>query len=700
MSFIPRKAACAAIVSMVAGLQLPQASADTQVWFAADKSVRSNDLLTRIPLMNASVSQNAIALAADGRDGKVWALTSSRLYRFGATGTTEFDKLLKDLSAEGATLLAADPRDGSLWLAESSGAAKQLIRFDSLGQPLVRLQSPDTAESIVVDLDGVLWVLAKKRLYAINAAGQRLVSLDVSMLMEGDPKYFAVDTANDLTWVAGGKRLIALRSSTPETREANIELPFPVRGVAIDAERGTVWVITEKTLAAYDAQGRLVETNTLTDDGIVNPSALAFHPATRTPVVAHNGGITRMGNASVARLAIPLTKEPSLLVAAPLRLTTQLSLSTPIHASIIAQALPEFVLNIGQFCSGNPCTLPVLATDRYHVSATLNGASIGSLFSYVPANNEARFQPMNRLPEGVNRFGADVTDTFGNVSNAVAAEFTIDTIPPSITGVVPLTGFVTNKSPVTVSGAVSEPARVTVNGQSVALGTNREFSTSVALVEGGNAISIQATDPAGNTGGRTLEVSLDTVPPRLMSVTPASGSTVAVAATRVAGTFDDAATVTITWSGGTKTVSTKEFSFDVVLLAGANTLTLSAIDAAGNVASVPLTLTFNPVQYDPVDAPYLSVWEAFKSALSAGDHMRALEFIAYGSRERYARVFNELGAEAGTVVGALYNLQRVEIQSDVAEYFANQREIGTDRELGFFIYFVRDGDGVWRISTL
>ena len=40
------------------------------------------------------------------------------------------------------------------------------------------------------------------------------------------------------------------------------------------------------------------------------------------------------------------------------------------------------------------------------------------------------------------------------------------------------------------------------------------------------------------------------------------------------------------------------------------------------------------------------------------------------------------------------------IDEIVAEYFVNQKEEITDRKLGLFVYFVKDGDGAWRISTL
>ena len=688
----------AALVPLIVALGSHQAHG--QIWFSLDKTVRSADLASGATPVNASIAQNALALAADGRSGKVWALTNSRLYRLGAFGTVEMDTPLKDLAAEGTTLLATDPRDGAVWLAESTGSAKQLVRLDSNGQPLVRMALPDTPEALTTDLDGVLWLLAKKRLYAISPNGQRLATLDLSTLFQGDPKYFAVDAANDLTWVAGAKRLIALRSTTPETRTVNIDLPFPARGLAIDAERGILWVLTEKTLAAYDALGRAVESRTLANDNITNPSAIAFEPALRVPVIAHNGGITRIGTTATPRLAIPLSKEPALMVAAPLRLSTELALNSPTHGSLIAQPMPEFVLKISQYCSGNPCALPVPAADRYRVNATLNGSSIGSLFTYQPGNEEAKFQPASRLTEGVNRFTAEVTDAFGNTSNGVVAEFTIDTVPPTITSLIPAAGFVTNKSPVVVTGVVSEPAQVTINGQTVMLNAERQFSSAVALSEGINTLSINATDPAGNTGGRALQVTLDTVAPRLLTVSPASGSTAAAAATRIAGTFDDAVSVTLTGPGGTQIVTTKDFSFDVTLANGTNTFTLSATDAAGNATTTPITLIFNPIQYDPVDAPYLSVWDAMNAALIAGDIEKAASYLTSNARQRYVPIFQALLPDFKDIIPTYSRPIRMIADAELGEY-AIRRFMQADNDYEvFLIYFVKTEDGRWLIESM
>ena len=52
------------------------------------------------------------------------------------------------------------------------------------------------------------------------------------------------------------------------------------------------------------------------------------------------------------------------------------------------------------------------------------------------------------------------------------------------------------------------------------------------------------------------------------------------------------------------------------------------------------------------------------------------------------------------VFAGLYNLKRMSVEAEIAEYFVNQREEGTNREMGFFVYFVKESDGAWRISSM
>ena len=66
----------------------------------------------------------------------------------------------------------------------------------------------------------------------------------------------------------------------------------------------------------------------------------------------------------------------------------------------------------------------------------------------------------------------------------------------------------------TVAGTATDPsgvATVTVNGNAVAPGANGAFSATALLQTGPNAITVVATDGAGNTTTRTINV-IRTVP--------------------------------------------------------------------------------------------------------------------------------------------------------------------------------------------
>ena len=774
------------LLSNIAALILLLASGTShaQVWFSGEKSVAAADLTANRALQTIPLALNASALAADSRSGVVWVLASQRLGKYLVTGQIELDVALKDVGLDGATVMALDGRDSSLWLGEGNGngTTRSLFKLNSAGSILARFASPDTPEALAVDLEGVVWLLAKKHVYAFSPSGQSLVALDANPFFDGEPKFLAVDAAHDLIWLAGEKRLIAMRASAPATSVLNIALPEAARGVALDAEKGVLWALTEKTILAFDANGQQIDRRDLAAAGVDSPRFIVFEPSLRSPVVAHNRGLTRFPASPLAAITLALVTEPKLIATGSVDLRTTLALETPQAGSLINRSTPDFVLNITQACSGNPCTLPVPPVERYRVSATLNGGEVGSGFAFDSALNKARYRPQSALPENLNTFQAEVTDAFGNISNRVSATFTVDTIPPAIIDLSPSAGSLTNITPINITGGLSEPATLIVAGQSVAVMADRRFATNAALTEGVNSIVLEAIDAAGNMGRRTLAVSLDTVPPafielnpapgfltnrtsieisgrlseeatlvlgqeilvptadktfakvvalvesnndfvlratdragnvanrslriirdtiapRLLNITPADRSTVTNSAVQIVGTFDEAASISLVFAGITQSSRGSTFTFLVSLLVGPNLLTLRATDAAGNSTEQQLSITVvSPVP--PEDATYLTVWDAFKTALVGGNKALALEYVAVSSRERYARVFDDLGPVMSDVFASLYDLKRVSVEGDIAEYFVNQKEDGTGREMGFFVYFVKEGDGVWRIANL
>lgn len=71
----------------------------------------------------------------------------------------------------------------------------------------------------------------------------------------------------------------------------------------------------------------------------------------------------------------------------------------------------------------------------------------------------------------------------------------------------PVDKLITNTSPITVTGVVSNNARVTVNGVEATV-SNGSFSASVSLVDGDNAVTVNATDSYGQVNVQTRTVTL------------------------------------------------------------------------------------------------------------------------------------------------------------------------------------------------
>ena len=122
-----------------------------------------------------------------------------------------------------------------------------------------------------------------------------------------------------------------------------------------------------------------------------------------------------------------------------------------------------------------------------------------------------------------------VVDPTGNRTTAPMIEAFLrgflDTIPPLVTITVPPNLSLFSTSPITVSGSVDDDrATVTVNGVSAVVTDGNFTASDVPLVEGSNTLTATGTDPAGNAGTASIQVTLDTILPVLAITAPDDGS--------------------------------------------------------------------------------------------------------------------------------------------------------------------------------
>ena len=86
------------------------------------------------------------------------------------------------------------------------------------------------------------------------------------------------------------------------------------------------------------------------------------------------------------------------------------------------------------------------------------------------------------------------------------------------------------------------------------------------------------------------------------------------------------------------------------------------------------------------------------SALIAGDKARALSYLNVQAKTKYGPVFDALIPQMSNIVTSYSPLQRVDISENIGEYAVNRTIDGVDRI--FFIYFLLDADGVWRLDSM
>jgi hypothetical protein len=142
-----------------------------------------------------------------------------------------------------------------------------------------------------------------------------------------------------------------------------------------------------------------------------------------------------------------------------------------------------------------------------------------------------------------------------------------------------------------VEGLTEPGVDLRINGISTLVLANGSFSRFVGLIEGGNPISVIATDLAGNFARIDLTVYRDTIPPPLIVTEPSSGVWVNYPTVIVKGTSEQGATVSV---GGQLAVVQSDGSFEVPVA-------LVEGDMAGNSASAQVTVNVDTIP------PYLLV---------------------------------------------------------------------------------------------
>ncbi|WP_249141166.1 Ig-like domain-containing protein, partial [Bradyrhizobium manausense] len=241
------------------------------------------------------------------------------------------------------------------------------------------------------------------------------------------------------------------------------------------------------------------------------------------------------------------------------------------------------------------------------VHFTIDGSPIAATAT-TDAQGAWSFTPSG-LADGSHTIVASQTDPFGNTGSA-ALSFTLDTTAPTVA--ITSAGGPVNQASQTITGTVDVAdagATVTILDGTTPIGSaivqgNGTWSTTVTLNQGGNSLTAQVTDLAGNTATSsavlyTLSTTGPTVTEALVSDTGTSATDHITANPALNGTGLANTVVHFTIDGvlSTTTVTTDAqgaWSFTPSgLTDGLHTIVASQTDPFGNTGSASLSFTLD-----------------------------------------------------------------------------------------------------------
>lgn len=300
-----------------------------------------------------------------------------------------------------------------------------------------------------------------------------------------------------------------------------------------------------------------------------------------------------------------------------------------------------------------------------------------------------------------------ITSTNSNgLSSSADRTFTTLSPPPAITVTVtsPADGATINNAHVIVTGTISNTTGnetgVVVNGKVATVYGNQFVANNISMEEGANTINITATDTEGNT--RTVSSNINAVTTgnhiRLISNID-SGISPLEAYLRLDGSFSiNESNLSITGPGQAEIVSSSADEYELrFTVEGIYYIIASATDPDG--LTYQDTIAIVVLDKAEFDALLQAKWEGMKGALMSQDIQGAVSYHMKETRDLHNELFTALLDQLQDIAQDMQSITLIYLQNNTAKYRGWKNELygGQMIAMTYYIYFIIDRDGVWRI---
>ena len=471
--------------------------------------------------------------------------------------------------------------------------------------------------------------------------------------------------------------------------------------------------------ATTDAVSNNTAGNSATLNGSINPNGAATSVYFQWGTDLSYGNTTSVQVIPAGTTVIPVTANIS-----------GLTLNTTYHYRVVATN------SAGTTYGGDvPFTTPsdaapfaetTSATNKNGNSGTLNGTvnpnglETSVYFEWGLTTSYGSTTSAQLLPAGIgdvsvsaNITGLSINTTYhyrvvatNTDGTTYGSDITFMTPPITITITAPTDGSTIHRPDIMVTGSLITPGNetgVTVNGKVAIVYNNQFVANHVPLEDGANTISVTATDTVGNTATTVITVTADTSYPYVTLVgNPESGVAPLTVNFSASTAISDAVASYSVDFDGNATIDYTGPTFDSVSNLYASTgiyyATLTVVDA--QAASYADTIGLLVLNGSELDGFLKQIWNSMKGKLAAQNAVGAASYYSAATKDKYLSTFSTLVSSLPEITSNMQDINPNYISSDVAEYRIIRNEIvdGQPTDVMYFIYFVKDDDGLWKIQ--
>ncbi|HYT97118.1 MAG TPA: Ig-like domain-containing protein [Casimicrobiaceae bacterium] len=378
--------------------------------------------------------------------------------------------------------------------------------------------------------------------------------------------------------------------------------------------------------------------------------------------------------------------------------------SSPVSVAVTANSAPSVILTSpsmgASYFAPATIALAAAATDSdgtvaridFYQGTTLIGTAASAPYTYTWSN----------VAQGNYNLTARATDDRGAAATSAAVNVTVSGANFAI--VSPANNATVDTDFINVTGTTQAPANsgVTVNGIVAAMDSSGNFyANGVQLTTGANTIAATLTTLDGQVTTQSAVVTSTGPAPIKITASPTDGLgplSVAFDITPRSGVVIQKVEFDVDGNGTVEQTLIAEPWTTTATYSGSGKINtvVRVTDTSGAIytQTIPIVLTNQAL----LDQTLRAVWNGMKTALTAGDKTRAMQYLDASAQQRYGPVFDILLPNMSQIAASFSDLQSVALSGGIGEYAINRTINGENRI--FFIYFGRNGDGVWRLGSM